>query len=333
MTGLKSQTIFLTWWCNIRCGHCAFHSGPHRVRESIDPALARRVIDAAARRGATLVCFTGGEAFSVFDLLQALMAHAYRRGLVSEVVTNCFWARDPEAARAKIAPLRAAGLANLMVSYDQFHWQQHIPPSFVRHAVHAALESGAHVQVRIVRARGLGPSVEDAIRELDLPRELVGGEGLPIRIVETDALLSGAAADTLSADDVRRVPASALAFVPCESVIENPTLSPTGILYACCGLGAATDDGPAQIARIGDVGEHPVEELYARMERDLLLNLIHQVGTATVIDMARAYAPAARFPSAFSNNCDACGELARNDDLRGAVRALLADLQAGHGAR
>jgi Radical SAM superfamily len=330
LTPLRSQTIFLTWWCNIACTHCAFRSGPHRVRESIDADVARRVLDAAASRGATLACFTGGEVFSVFELLCELMAYAQQRGLVSEVVTNCFWARDPEAARAKVARLRRLGLANLMVSYDRFHMQQHIPVSAVRHAVHAALAEGAHVQVRIVQAGAAPVTAEDAIRELELPREHIGGDGMPIRIVETEALLSGAAFDTLGEADVCRRPADALARVPCSSVIENPTLSPSGVLYACCGLGAATDEGPAQIARIGSVHEHTPDELYDRMQGHLLLNLIHSVGTVTVIDMARAYAPGQEFRCSYSNNCDACGELARNAGMQHAVQALLADLETSH---
>ena len=67
------------------------------------------------------------------------------------------------------------------------------------------------------------------------------------------------------------------------------------------------------------------------MQGNLLLNLIHTVGTATVIDMARPYAPERHFRAAFSNNCDACGEIASNPPLRAAVESLLEDLQASHG--
>jgi len=325
---MKSQTIFLTWWCNIACGHCAFRSSPRRERHVIDEGLARRVLDAAARRGAQLACFTGGEVFAFFDTLERLMTHAHGAGMRSEVVTNCFWATSPAAATERLSRLRHAGLANLMVSYDSFHAAQ-LPGPVVRTAVHAALALDLHVHVRVVRPRSGDPSDEQVITDLALPRDRIGDEGAQIRLVGTDVLLSGAAADTLAPIDVRRSRASALAYVPCDSVIANPTLSPTGELYACCGLGAATDHGPAQVARIGSAAETPAEELYDRMERNLLLNLIHSVGTVTVIDMARGYAGGAPIRNAFSNNCDACGELALNPALRGAVDALLQDLHAG----
>ena len=89
------------------------------------------------------VGFTGGEVFLHYDLLLQLGRYLnqrfkYRFG----IATNCYWAKSQERARAKLEPLIEVGLAEMLVSLDDFHLE-YIDARRIEHAVNVALKLGA----------------------------------------------------------------------------------------------------------------------------------------------------------------------------------------------
>jgi AdoMet-dependent heme synthase len=116
--GLSALWVQVTGtWCNLRCAHCINASGP------IDPWLApmdaaevERHVEAAARRGAREVYFTGGEPFlhpKIFELL----AHALAR-LPVTVLTNGTRITDGIADRLAALAAQARYSLEVRVSLD-----------------------------------------------------------------------------------------------------------------------------------------------------------------------------------------------------------------------
>ena len=78
--------IHPTRTCNLACRHCYSMSGPDQ-RESVEPALIRRLIDDAAAAGYRRVSFSGGEPL-MYPALRDLLTHARSAGLSTSVTTN-----------------------------------------------------------------------------------------------------------------------------------------------------------------------------------------------------------------------------------------------------
>jgi hypothetical protein len=128
--------FYFTLACTARCDHCITFAGPKVTRKMpLDAALD--VVAQAARLSAIDgIVFTGGENFVHAEELLRLVRACTASGLSSEVISNAFWARNAEAARAMLAPFREAGLGTLRVSIDRWHL-----PYVSIDRVHTALEA------------------------------------------------------------------------------------------------------------------------------------------------------------------------------------------------
>ena len=119
LTGLH---LLLTYRCTHACDHCFLSCGPGRsgtfTPEQIDGVLAE-----AERIGTVdTIYFEGGEPFLYYPLLLAGVGAAKEAGFTVGIVTNAFWAESDSIADLYLAPLAGAGLDDLTLSDDAFHW-------------------------------------------------------------------------------------------------------------------------------------------------------------------------------------------------------------------
>jgi AdoMet-dependent heme synthase len=103
----------ITRRCQANCVHCSSNSGP----ETQDPSEystteAFQIIDQLAETGVRVLAFSGGEPLLRADL-PALIEHAGKRGLTTNVCTNGALVDEDMAQR-----LKAAGLQSVTVSLD-----------------------------------------------------------------------------------------------------------------------------------------------------------------------------------------------------------------------
>lgn len=283
--GISSLAVVLTRWCNLSCAHCGARGGPRRLRRSIDPELAREAIDAASRRGASLVAFTGGETFAFPELLRDLVTHARRAGLAVEVATNAFWARTPEVAERALEPLVRAGLCELLVSYDDFH-EAELGTAPARNAVHAAVALGVNVQVRVVHTLTTRIFGDTAAAALEIPQGWLAPPSPRVTIVARPVLPVGRASAGIRDEAFARVPAREWLDRPCSAVLHKPTLSRDGVLHACCSMAGLPIEGRPGGGPFAADATASVEGAFLELESRLLLNLIAAIGPVGVIERA-----------------------------------------------
>ena len=93
-------TLLLTYQCPAQCDHCVFESSPHNTA-TIDPAVARTLIEAAARQKPPPVLgFSGGEPFLQLRMLRELTNFAVplRWSLAPRLVCDGRQGRRPRGA-------------------------------------------------------------------------------------------------------------------------------------------------------------------------------------------------------------------------------------------
>ncbi len=312
-------TIVLTWRCPAACAHCGVESSPIN-RTRLDRDLARKAVLAAARfNPPPRLSFTGGEPFVEVQTLHELVALARDHGMSSEVVTSAAWVADETRCEATLAQLKDEGLVTLCVSYDRFH-EEFIP----RWKVGAVVRAGLRVGLKVVLKTIMDPDEPEgeaafaarlALTPAEIARCVINGQ--PLSAI-------GRAANFI--DTTEPVMADA-AGGACAFAGRNPTLSPTGRLYPCCGpvmgkLGPAAD--LFVMADLQDASVDAIDEAIGSGDSDLFVALLNRVGPKKIISAALAENPTLSLTGSMNNQCDGCVEIMRNAPLRRTIEDMCA---------
>jgi Radical SAM superfamily len=178
---LKHIHFLLTYACNYECDHCFLYCGPHASGTFTIEQIVR-VLDEAKKIGTVeWIYFEGGEPFLYFPIMVEGLRLAKQAGFRTGVVTNCYWATGEADAALWLKPMATAGIDDLCLSNDDFHFEN-------------PTRSPATLAGRAAAAVGIGagsiciekPGVEPP----------AGTRGAPV--VRGGALFKGRAADTLT---------------------------------------------------------------------------------------------------------------------------------------
>lgn len=307
--------LMLAHTCNIACRHCGILSSPTN-RNRMEPGMAERCIrEAAALSGEiSTIVFTGGEPFLFAEELERLLALCFDLGLSTRVVTNGFWAANPDRARGLLHRLRLAGLDTLNFSADKFHLE-FLPPSTLRRAIALAQELGFPAIVNFVVSEP-GDPVQQFCAMYGLPadrvrlfreaefRELAVTGALPPDFFERIHLscgrLIGLGRAAEYPDEHFHASLDSFPWGACGEVVNRPVLYPDGDLQACCCAG-----GKIAAFTVGNYRTASLAELITRMRERTHYRFINVFGPRQLFDvmqMATKRPPQQTYPSI----CDIC---------------------------
>lgn len=232
--------------CNITCRHCAPACGP-KLKQPWDVELLKACItDALMIPGLRRrVHFAGGEPFLYFDQMAEVAAHAYRHGFATSIVTNGFWARNPNRAAVMFEQMLGAGLCRVELSTDVFH-QEHLPIHVIRDAVQVLKKLDVPITLRVVTTRR--HTVDATLRQLR-PEDLDG-----VEVVGSPAVPMGRALSAIAGDEFYLSKNGATGV--CESLL-NLTIRSDGSVFPCC---SGSEENPS--LSLGNVREFPFTRLY-----------------------------------------------------------------------
>jgi hypothetical protein len=119
---LSEIHFLLTYRCNFECEHCFLYCSPwsegtftiQQVEDVLEDALKIGTIDT--------IYFEGGEPTLYYSLLVESIRRANQKGFKVGMVSNAYGALAEEDAHLLLDPLVEAGLSELAVSNDEFHF-------------------------------------------------------------------------------------------------------------------------------------------------------------------------------------------------------------------
>lgn len=117
---LHTWYIQMTDQCTHTCAHC-FSSCSPSGQAVLPFSLLRKWIHQLATVTRKRLVFTGGEPFLHFAMLRNLVHEAVATGFFTSVWTNGFWITEPDVFRLTLRYLTDVGLAELIISDDEFH--------------------------------------------------------------------------------------------------------------------------------------------------------------------------------------------------------------------
>jgi hypothetical protein len=306
---LKTLVLNVTLQCPLRCAHCCFSSDMFKggCLSADDVALA--ITQAAQSPTVEIVCFVGGDPLLHPALVTDGVKLAASLGLRTSITTSAFWAKSPEKARSVLTALRAAGLTDLVISYDDAH-AAFVRESFIANAVAEARALDIVVRVAVVVETGSRITADSLRTSLGLDNER------SVKVYQTVANSTGRAAETHSGE-AGRPPIHQDAYRgPCQSVLNTVEIDHEGGIRPCCGVLPHHD-----ALRVGHIHGSGIVAGMREAAADPLLRWISLEGPVAILAQLTAEDEQPLRAEAFDGICTACDLLFGNPELLARVRA------------
>ena len=295
-------SLVTTRRCTAACDHCCVGAGP-RQTDAIPVARMRGLIDEAARIPSfELIAFTGGECFLLGEALDELIERATSRGFRTRVITNGYWAKNADAARARVASARDRGLGEMMLSTGSFH-QRFVPVARVIVAARAAAQAGIVTRIAV---EACDQSEFDDSVIADALKDLIEAKRVFLR---RDPWMPDAGGRGTSAVTHERLlsekPNAALGR--CGQILNVVSVTPRQDLIACCGF--PQEELPRM--RLGSVADRALDDVLEAAAPELLKMWLHVEGPSGIAAFVARHVPGYRLPETASI-CEACVALQRD---------------------
>jgi len=137
VTGLH---MLLTYQCTFECDHCFVWGSPWQSGSMTLPDIRLYLQQAQETGTVTWIYFEGGEPFLYYANLLKGVQMASQMGFKVGLVSNAYWATDPEDALEWLRPFKGL-LQDISVSSDLFHYSEKISQQS-NNASQAAAELG-----------------------------------------------------------------------------------------------------------------------------------------------------------------------------------------------
>lgn len=294
--------LILTEQCNIACAHCWFGSNPRKTsRMSLGEALG--YIDQVSEIPTVeWISISGGEPFLFPEMLKQIILSASRKGLYTECVTNCFWAKSEAATFKTLLPLKDAGLNVLNISTDDFH-QTHLPFSFVRNCYQVSRRLGLKIVIMCTVGRSSNLTLDRVACLLgDEDIRILGKGHFSAKPITALAVQSG----FLPAGRAASIPEDELMLRdsplhgPCRTVLHDVSISPSGAVLPCCSAG-----GLVKGFEIGNIGQNQLGEMILKASRNQVFRVLLNEGPES---LQRRYGLFFR-EKGYVNKCHLCYEV------------------------
>ena len=290
--------------------------------------FARRIIEQSeAIETIERITFTGGEVLLLRDEILKLVEYATKLCKKTRIVSNGFWARNKESGRRLLSNLRRAGLSELILSADEYHFSE-LPATLMRNAADLLHEFGYPVIINRVTKHD-GDSFRDftakcgfhaselvVIRpDMDAREaEFAGREKILVRNIGLSIEGRGATCR----DDAAMRPLREFRG-PCMEPTRAPSVSPEGLLFPCCSPGSHYPS-----FQVGNLHEEPLRDLIEKLLDDPLAGFITTYGPAALMRLLARRDP--QFDRDYSDVCNMCCTALRRftgAELREIVREFM----------
>ncbi|MCP1739274.1 hypothetical protein M2229_001416 [Bradyrhizobium japonicum] len=242
------------------------------------------------------------------DIVADAVALAASLGLRAGITTSAFWAKSPARATAAVRQLRAAGLTEMTLSYDDPH-AEFVPLNFIANAVAAVRECGLLLRIAVVVEAGSKITAASLRADLGLQDEP------GINIYETVANSTGRGEGTDEDTQAGRLHHASAYRGPCESVLHTVTVDHEGGIRPCCGVLPHYDS-----LKVGHIAKEGIEAAMQAAADDPLYRWIRLEGPVAILAAVTAADPVPMRVEDFDGICTACDRIFRSPELLARVR-------------
>lgn len=300
---INQLTFFLTDRCPAACKICCFQCSPKNTFV-MDEDIIKRYIDEGAALGTLkIISYTGGECMMYPDLFKRVAKYAYEKyGLISNTVTNGFWAKDYEKGKKLMQEMKECGVNSLRLSADDFH-QEYVSVQTIKNAIRILYELGMATSITVMDTKArqnIRHVVEQLRPEIYLmPMVSYYPLHLPQAVIDNPEV-------TLTHDDLETPTPWEYAYCVDAGSIEFYT---DGYMYNCCSQ--FTFEMPRM--RLGKIGETSLEDAIKKLNRDPVLDLLRRESVTWFARKAKELGYPVK--ERYSMGCELCRDILCNKEL------------------
>jgi hypothetical protein len=327
---MNVAVLLYTIRCNIACAHCSVNAGPGR-KKKMSLSRAYELVDGLTTlSNIEFIDISGGEVTLFLNEILQLAGYIRDHGKKVRITTNGFWARSPKRAVSHLQQMKDAGVDDVGLSIDSWHFD-HLPPDIATNYVVACRELGiqplvscvlpvsaemvppgkAPIELReILELYGLGNERATDMETWHAYRENLKGEARAAFDAESleERLLvnwQSLAAEGRARELADLVPTRSMSESPmqrCSAAGLMPTFDQEGRLFPCCSPWV----------------NHP-DHAFGPVDRESLQHAVRFMASSAVMRVMRQYGPKAlivalerrgmQFPQQFAGMCNLCGML------------------------
>lgn len=292
-------SLIVTHRCTAACDHCCFSCSPD-VQDHIPiPTLHRYIDEATELETLRVIVFTGGECFLLGRELDKLVKQAADHGFFTRFVSNGYWAINPNAARRRLEQLIACGLTEANFSTGDQHGV-YVKPEYVRYGAVAAADLGLTTVVTVELFQESVFPLEDFLSDPAFKAHLESGR-IALKLAPW-MKFKGKGPLSFTKKYMELVEQARMPEAGCYTALKVLAISPTGQLFACCGLPVES----IEEMHIGSLKNASIKEVLSRTPDDFVKIWVHLHGPDAVIRYAQKFDPTIPFPKHAAHICDAC---------------------------
>ncbi len=312
----QELVIHLTLRCPLKCAHCCVDADINKSEELQHNTVLASIANCSQIPTINKVSFTGGDPFVARRTLEAGIRQATSQGLFTSVVTSAFWAKTAKRADRIIQTLQAAGLKEIMLSYDDSH-AEYLAESFIINAFNAAAEAGLIIKVNVVR------EPNDTIDKAYLTNMLDPDNRYhkQLKIFETAVNSTGRAKEDESTQTRQDRAASDQVYRgPCNSVLRHISAQSDGNWVPCCGV-----IKPPKALHKGEVASTSLASVVEQAHQDPILQWLAYEGPVAMLKQITANTSEPLEDADFDGICHACDRLFNEPEHQKLLAAALPD--------
>jgi MoaA/NifB/PqqE/SkfB family radical SAM enzyme len=312
-----TEVVFnITYRCPLRCSHCCFSSDMSKQGHLSESLMIQAVEDAAAVSSIERIDFVGGDPFLHTDLMLKALQRSKMLGIGASATTSAYWAPTPDKAARILAPLVAAGLTRIIISYDDMH-AEFLDVNHVVNAYRAAHDLGMDVLIAVV----INPGCTIDANVIYETLQIAPGSDPKLKVYETAVSSTGRADETADASvrEARRQ-SDKVYRGPCHSALRQFSITPSGKVLPCCGVLPYREE-----MAVGDLTLEPVIDAMARAYDNAIMKWIAFEGPVALLRQVTAGTDQPLHDEDFDGICHACDVLFASPALLARAREKLSE--------
>lgn len=275
----EQLAFFITFQCNFQCDHCSVDCSPKR-KEVLEFDIIKIVLDQAyAIPSLRVAVFTGGEPTLYFNTLCMAVAYATQKGFVTRLITNAWWANTLSEAKKVLGELRRNGLAELNISFDDFHLpylERYGGEQNVVNAIKTAVDFGMVALIGAVVYPGA------KIRTSYLRQMVRQIKNKDILFMEDFFQRLGRARYKLN-PNLHFIDETELRqSTGCTDAGRVISITPSGNIYMCCGHSAFAPEAQ-DVFLLGNINDEKLFSMIQRMRKNVFYWWLHLEGPKEIL--------------------------------------------------
>lgn len=271
-------SLITTFKCTASCVNCCFHCTPKALRMMSFSEICKYIDEClSVYSSIKVLVFTGGECTLLGDDLFKSIRYATNKGLLTRIVTNGWWAKNPVCTTTFLNKLKQSGLKEINFSTGDEH-QEWVSFDNVRNASLEAIKLGLGCAINVETHDDSTFSIENVLKNDGIFADYCSFDVKKGKIfIEKGVWAKMNLRD--KADITYNKFRTESVKDRCKHLFSTIPINAYGEVLSCCGI--TSEINP--FLRIGNFHKEKINNIYRKSFKDIIKLWIYTEGPSSIL--------------------------------------------------